>query len=326
MSSSAKNWVFTWFIDDEAKEQPRFSEEAMRYMVYQLEICPTSGRSHYQGFFILKKKTTLGAAKLALGLPTAHLEKSRGTAAQARAYCMKIESRAPNSEPVEHGEVPRQGERTDIAEGIELVRSGGLSHAWNEAPSLMIKYHRGFTAFYHDLISQNGVRTHQTFLVLLIGEAGSGKSRAARSQFPGAYYKNSDNKWWDGYDPMRHNNVVIDDFIGSNSISYTTLLALADRYPTNVEVKGGTLPFMARTIVITSNKMPEDWLGFQNLNDEQKNAFYRRVRTMHYYRRNQQPRNILQERFDAYNVDRDAWQRLIDEFIDDDAGVIDLTQ
>ena len=43
------------------------------------EVCPTSGRLHWQGYIELKDKARLGKVKEVLGCPSAHLEMRRGT-------------------------------------------------------------------------------------------------------------------------------------------------------------------------------------------------------------------------------------------------------
>lgn len=88
---------------------------------------------------------------------------------------------------------------------------------------------------------------------------GTGKSRKAFEQYPQAYYKMPTTKWWDGYD--RHEVVVVDDY-RTNMCTFGELLRLFDRYPLLVELKGGTVNFLAKTIVITTPKSPrETWEG-----------------------------------------------------------------
>ena len=51
--------------------------------------------------------------------------------------------------------------------------------------------------------------------------------------------------------------VVLDDFYGW--LKYSQLLNLLDRYPMQVEVKGAKREFLAKEIIITSNKSPVEW-------------------------------------------------------------------
>lgn len=315
-SRSSTNWCFTLYPDPEAKEPeqtlPHYDSDAMRYMVYQPEICPDTGRFHYQGFVILKIKTTLNNVKRLLRSNRIHVQRCNGTAEQNREYCTKEQSRAPGTVPTEHGTWIEQGKRNDIAAATEAIRSHGIRAAWNEHTTTMVRYHNGLNGFYRHLMEEYS-RNYMTWMVLYIGGAGAGKSHKARSEFPSAYYKRADNKWFCGYDPLNHRDCIIDDFIGSTHMNFTFISTLCDKYPTNVEIKGGSLPFLCRHVVITSNREPEEWLGWNDFNDEQKRAFYRRVKTMLRFTNQQTPpRNILQAKFDQYGVDRDAWQRMID--------------
>ncbi len=75
-------------------------------------------RDHIQGYLYLKKQARLAAMKKLL--PRAHWEPRKGSHKQARAYCMKEETRTAG--PFEWGDPPAQGKRTDV-ENIVKVRT-----------------------------------------------------------------------------------------------------------------------------------------------------------------------------------------------------------
>lgn len=109
-------------------------------------------------------------------------------------------------------------------------------------------------------------------------QTGSGKSREAYQQYPHGYYKMPTSKWWDGYD--RHEVVIIDDY-RRDLCSFGELLRLFDRYPLLVETKGGTVNFVAKTIVITTPKAPkETWDG---RSDEDIKQLLRRIESVRYF-------------------------------------------
>ena len=63
-------------------------------------------------------------------------------------------------------------------------------------------------------------------------------------------------KWWDGY--AGQEVVVLDDF-KDYAMPLVDLQRLLDWYPLWVEVKGGSVPMLAKVYVITANTDPEDW-------------------------------------------------------------------
>jgi len=93
----------------------------VKYCVWQIER-GESGTRHVQGYAELASKKTLSALKA--WLPTAHFERRRGTAEQARDYCMKEDSREEG--PFEHGVyVPsQQGQRNDLEQVRDAIMSG----------------------------------------------------------------------------------------------------------------------------------------------------------------------------------------------------------
>lgn len=108
MARQLRNWCFTSYDLENFKvpdDDPRF-----RYCVYQAERCPETQRVHLQGYIEFNSAVAFGAVKQLLGDPSIHLEGRRGTRAEARAYCMKPESRY--ADPIEFGQWTGGEERT----------------------------------------------------------------------------------------------------------------------------------------------------------------------------------------------------------------------
>lgn len=78
-----RNYCFT------AWQLPVWNPEVMKYMIYGKEICPTTGRLHYQGYVELKSPSRVVACKKYFKDNTIHLEKRKGTRDQAITYCKK---------------------------------------------------------------------------------------------------------------------------------------------------------------------------------------------------------------------------------------------
>lgn len=132
---------FTLNNPTEAISWPSF----VSYGVYQREK-GAEGTEHFQGYAELSSQQRLSALKK--WLPTAHFEKRKGTAQQARDYCMKRDETYMEG-PWEHGEfkLPTAGKRTDLDEVARLIEEEGLDAARQAYPGQFIRYHKGFQAY-----------------------------------------------------------------------------------------------------------------------------------------------------------------------------------
>ncbi len=246
-------WCFTSFRD--GVRDPECAE----YYVAGREVCPDTGRKHFQGYVRFKHAKSLSAAKALLGDPAAHLEGRRGTEREAADYCKK------DGDYVERGEVrdDESGRRTDL-EVVRSVLNGG----------------EGTVGAVIDAgISYQGIRYAEKWLVYkeplrdpskdppvvrwYWGATGTGKSRAAHAEATESgerVYRaigpsaRGGRWWWDGYDG--HKYVIIDDFRPS-WCGLSFMLNLLDRFGMRVECKGGSRSFRATSIWITCPKHPE---------------------------------------------------------------------
>ncbi len=119
-----------------------------------------------------------------------------------------------------------------------------------------IKYQRALDT---DIARRFGARdpNNPVTVICYTGCTGSGKSRAAYADFPGAYWK-PNGKWWPGY--AGQSTVIMDDFDPTQT-SYKDILRIIDRYLLQVETKGGYVELSATTFVFTSIETPEKWYG-----------------------------------------------------------------
>lgn len=88
------------------------------------------------------------------------------------------------------------------------------------------------------------------------GPSGTGKSHAAREEFPDAYFKQAQTKWWDGY--RGEDNVIIEDFDIKHEYMGFHLKIWADKYWFPAEVKNGGLKARPKHIIVTSNYHPKE--------------------------------------------------------------------
>lgn len=135
---------------------------------------------------------------------------------------------------------------------------------------LFCKYYKSFT--YYRLL-RSTPRSEPPNVFVYQGPTGTGKSKTASQLFPNAYWKTRGN-WWDGY--MDHESVIIDEFYGW--LPFDLLLRLCDRYPLQVEIKGGTVNFNAKNIIFTTNAIPDKW--YKNVYFQ---SFIRRVKEWHVF-------------------------------------------
>lgn len=134
----------------------------------------------------------------------------------------------------------------------------------------MIKFGNGIKAWREDLrqvpppYSAKTVEYHW-------GPPGIGKSTKATTQYPAAFLKDCDTKWWDNY--QGQDVIVLDDFPGV----MTAVIAKKWLGEVNVplEVKGGATEMRYTKIFITSNVPPEDC--FEAAKDVHRAAFMRRL-------------------------------------------------
>lgn len=116
-------------------------------------------------------------------------------------------------------------------------------------------------------------------VIVCYGGTGTGKTHWVNEQIgerSNDAYWHPGGKWWDGYDG--HDIVVFDDFRGSWWALWY-MLKICQRFPMQVEVKGGMRQLTAHTIYITSNRAPDHWY---NVNNDNSAQLLRRIHTTHH--------------------------------------------
>jgi len=257
----ARNWV--WTLNHPRVEPATILQRCKddgntKYCIFQSEK-GTEGTAHYQGYIEFSNPRAMSSVKRLVGKRT-HVEVRRGNAKQAREYCRKNDTRVAG--PWEYGEFtePRPGNRTDIHDAITtLARTRSLRDVAVEHGSSFIKYHRGFSRYLQVTSSR---RSEAPKVSLYFGPTGTGKTRKAIEENESYFRKHPDTKWFDGYTGQKV--LLLDDFSGASSkMSLNYLLQLIDRYPMDVEVKGGYESLQATTIIITTNNHPNLWYEYK---------------------------------------------------------------
>jgi len=247
--SRSRGWCFT--INHPTDSDRSEIESLVKKCVYVITANEVgdSGTPHIQGYcYMTSAKVLSGMKKM---LTRAHLEAQKGTPKQAIEYCKK------DGDFQEYGSAPASQEnkgkrgREFWDEQLALAKAGRVEECDSKLQITHdLALHR-IAARYAPQLEELDISNnhHQWFY----GETGTGKSRAARLQYPGAYLK-ACNKWWSNYN--NEDNVLIEDFDKRHDMLGHFLKIWADRYPFSVETKGGEKVIRPKMIIITSNWHP----------------------------------------------------------------------
>lgn len=224
-----------------------------------------SGTPHIQGYCEFKGQQTL--KKIKWYMPRAHIEPRMGNAQQASEYCKKDD----NFE--EMGELSKQGDRSDLQIVAEMVKDGcAMEQVAEEYPETFIKYSKGVSAL-RNILSKP--RDEKPSVLWIHGPTGTGKTKFFYDRYQESVYvwTSMMGDWFDGYDGQE--NVLFDDFRGE--ITFGKLLILLDRYQCRVQIKGGTVQFKPKVIVITSPYSPYDLYSNQTNQIDRMDQLTRRI-------------------------------------------------
>lgn len=231
-----------------------------RYMVYQLEIAPTTGKMHAQGYIEFRKQHRLSAMKKVAG--KWHWEPRMGSRKEARAYSMKDDTRAAGHLPAEFGVwIAGKGARSDTDEFAAAIVEDGLDTAVEEHPGMFLRYAKGAHMLAERQVKTKAMR--DMHVQVLWGDTGTGKTYQAVE-----WAEASGLSWWMGSEGSNGawyaygyegQEVVIFDDYRSRWMSFSRLLTLLHEYRTHVNVCGRGTQWRACWIILTSNYPPDQW-------------------------------------------------------------------
>lgn len=218
----------------------------VKYIVYGFEVCPDTKRKHLQGYIVLKKDKSPTAVKKFIGINTIHLEIPYSDFQHNYTYCTKdgnfTERGTRPLTSKEKGE--KENERWATAK--QLAKEGRIDDI---DPDIYIRMYRSLKEIRKDHMVKPE-DNDQLENRWICGPTGCGKSRGAKKDYPGAYYKMA-NKWWDGY--QHEETVIIEDLDENHKCLLHHLKIWGDHGAFLAETKGGAIYIRPKRIIVTSN-------------------------------------------------------------------------
>jgi len=182
----SRNWCFTSYIKrkefrKKIKKDMK-GDKDIRYIIFQKEKCPTTGRLHLQGYVELNKVIRMAGMKKLLG--PAHWGPRQKTRHHARNYCLKAKSKVKG--PWEYGEwkAGGQGTRNDIKDAVDMIKDKKTKlEIIEEHPATYVKYFRGLEKVEFELNKKTAKGFRKVDVHVIWGKAGSGKTRFADDKY-----------------------------------------------------------------------------------------------------------------------------------------------
>lgn len=257
--SKCARWVFT--VPNYGDWRPRYHVQEMQYMVWQFEVCPTTGTPHIQGYVRFRGAKRMNTVRDYLSTVTAHLEPAKGTEAHNRDYCTKESSRQPGTQPTEHGTYDatkgRQGSRVDLDTVCNAIKTGTpLSQVALENSATYTKYHAGLEKLRQHYLSTTASAVRDVHTTVLWGPTGTGKSHRVRTAYPDAYIV------YHGRDPFGNYQgqtvLIIEEF---NYLFWEIDLMkqLLDKWPLQLDCRYTNKHALWTTVFILTNQDPRYW-------------------------------------------------------------------
>lgn len=250
-----RNYFWTLNNYTEVEEETIMNLEC-KYMLFGHEVgdgtadVPT-GTPHLQGMTYLSQPKTLAAFKTWMGTSRIHVEPTRDIES-AITYCKKDGVYFEKGDPPLSQAQKGASQKALWAETLDLAKRGRFSDI---DPQLQVTQCRNLEYIRQRELRSRVLDDTPHKMLWFYGGTGTGKSRKAREQFPGAYLKMC-NKWWDGYD--EEETVIIEEVSLQHEKIIHHMKVWLDRYPFPSETKGSASKIRPKVIVVCSNYTPRE--------------------------------------------------------------------
>lgn len=227
-------------------------KETISFYTWGEEVCPSTGRNHWQSWVHFTNTKSFSAAQKIL--KPRHILTMRGSIHENDVYCSKeSELQSIGVKPIcnkEKGKMEkRRWEKT-----WESAKIGNLEEIDAE---IRIKHYGTLKQIRMDYM-QKPSNLDKVCGIWIYGDTNTGKSYLIDTQFPECYKKPA-NKQWNGY--QGEEVVHIEDLDKSHHILGHYLKIWADRYYFQADIKYGAINIRPRKFIVTSNYHPDE-IGF----------------------------------------------------------------
>lgn len=271
--SKSDRWTFT--VPNPGEWRPLYNPMTMHYIIWEMEICPTTGTPHIQGYVRMKTRKMMPGMKAALH-PTAHLEVAVGTEEQNRQYCSEEREQAGldwAEEGTYNPEAGRRGRRTDLSEATQEIAQGvPIEQVAAHHPEVFVKYPNGLTSLALMIGPKPPVRRNVTTTVLW-GKTGVGKSHRVRTEYPEAFVVQGGKDPFYGY---TNQEVIVFEEFDPQEIKIRQMNLYLDVWTTMIPSRYHNKQPWWTTIFILSNSPSSTWYPMEP--QELQAAFQRRIK------------------------------------------------
>lgn len=262
-----RGWCFT----DYREAEPKWNAEKMQYLVYGSEICPTTGRHHWQGWVYFKSTITWNGRIMKDFLGKEHRELQKGSNSEAADYCKKDEKwkefgKMPNNNGGNHVSPDELKKMTDE----EIIELDTRCHkAYMNAREIL-----------NSKITLDNWGKDVT-VYWIQGPSGCGKTQKAKEiirEYADKYGTEISlvkyvNNFWNG---ARNTKVAVYDDFRDSHMRASEFIQFIDYNRQQMNVKGGEKINNYELIIITSVQNINDI--YQKMSSEPRKQWMRRVK------------------------------------------------
>ncbi len=235
---------------------------AIRYIVFQEEIAPTTETHHLQGYIEwMKLKRPLGRMMKAPGSPYHRFSWHRADFPRASiAYAKKKDSRLAGGQQGEYGDAAAARNQT-ISDVTDQLNSGvSLQKVIDEHSDIDFRYHKNMLGYFNRRVPPRTACK----VICLIGPSGCGKSTYAKAAALGlgTVYevpdKNHHNGRWDWKHYCSQTSIIINEF-NDTFLDVTKFKKFFDTFDCQIENKGDNMLLKSNNIFLTMNTDIKNW-------------------------------------------------------------------